>query len=102
MENRTWVPRAGALAVLALGLAACVVVDGGADGSRGPDSDSLTRAAEEACVARANEFSKGNSSFVVSSEYSEANTKVIVEDHLRDRYRCLSSNDGIIADFSVM
>ena len=64
--------------------------------------DPAASTAERACLARANSFTNGAEPFVVSSEFSQANSLVIIEDRNGDRYRCLSANNGQIAEFSVM
>lgn len=62
---------------------------------------SLTAAAEAACLARAQDSSV-RGPYVISAEYSEANTLVTVGGSQGDRYRCLSSNSGVIAEFSLL
>ena len=84
---------AGAVAVIA-GLAGCVDETVGA----GP---SQTAAAEGACLASARAASVRDP-YVISAEYSEANTLVTVGGSQGDRYRCLSSNGGVVAEFSLL
>ena len=79
-------------------LAACVA----APAPEGPARDPLSAAAENACLGQANTFAGTNGSTVVSSEFSEANSLVIIEDPNGGRYRCLSSNSGQIAEFSLL
>jgi len=57
--------------------------------------------AEAACIQRAQEVT-GGSAYVVRSEFSEANTLVTVGGKNGTRWRCLSSNDGRIAEFRLM
>lgn len=59
---------------------------------------SLTSRAEAACLERARATS-ARDPFAINSEYSEANTFVTVGGSRGDRYRCLSSNDGAVAEF---
>jgi hypothetical protein len=95
--------RSAALATMALSSAACVMVEDNKDRSSSSSShsgSSNTAAADAACVAKANQLSAGSGAFVVSSEYSEANTVVVVQDHRGDRYRCLASNDGVVAEIA--
>lgn len=95
--------RAAVFATLALSLASCVMVEdtkGKSSSSPSHSGSSNTAAADAACVAKANELSAGSGASVVSSEYSEANTVVVVQDHRGNRYRCLASNDGVIADIA--
>lgn len=89
------------LAAIAFTLAGCTAMDTPGSSS-GSYRDPSAAAAERACLARANDFSNGAGVFVVSSEFSEANSLVIVEDRNGDRYRCLSSNRGEIAEFSIL
>jgi len=86
-----------ALAAAALGLAACVE-------NTGPSSPegSLTRAAEVSCLSQASDFTPGGGAQVVSSDYSEAGTTVIVADQAGDQYRCVATNDGTVTDFQPM
>jgi hypothetical protein len=86
------------VAMSAFALASCATGSSGG----GANTGSVTEAAERACVARANSFSNGAGATVERSEFSQANTLVIVRDRNGDRYRCLSSNSGEIAEFSVM
>lgn len=65
-------------------------------------ADPVTRTAETACLTRAHRVSDRNDLYVVRSEYSEANTLVIVGDPDGNRYRCLASNSGAVAEFSVV
>ena len=94
--------RVVALTILALSMASCMMVEDNKDGSSpsGRSGSSETAAADAACVAKANELSGGSGAFVISSEYSEANSVVIVQDHRGNRYRCLASNSGEVADIA--
>jgi hypothetical protein len=80
---------------LALAALAGCVKDTGMSGG------SLTSRAEAACMERARATSVRDP-FVISAEYSEANTLVTVGGSQADRYRCLSSNDGAVAEFSLL
>ena len=84
----------GTLAVIA----GCVA----AEPPAAPARDPMAAAAENACLGQANTFAGTNGSTVVSSEFSEANSLVIIEDPSGGRYRCLSSNGGQIAEFSLL
>jgi len=57
--------------------------------------------AQATCIERAQEIT-GGSAYVVRSEFSEANTLVIVGGRKGTRWRCLSSNDGRIAELQLM
>ena len=104
MRNGVWmcVPVAAGLA-----LSACVITD--ADYDPGPGSSSsrqATSAAESACMAAANSQYGGNAErvWVIRSEYSEANSLVtvgVVRGGNTERWRCLSSNAGDVADLSL-
>jgi len=61
-----------------------------------------TSAAESACMAAVNKQYGGRESSlnVVHSEFSQANSLVIVEAD-GERWRCLSSNDGYVEDLSL-
>lgn len=61
-----------------------------------------TSAAESACMAAVNRQYGGRESSlrVVHSEFSQANSLVIVEAD-GERWRCLSSNDGYVEDLSL-
>ncbi len=61
-----------------------------------------TSAAESACMSAVNNNYGGrvNNLEVVSSEYSEAGSVVIVQAD-GDRFRCLSSNNGEVEDLSA-
>jgi hypothetical protein len=85
------------LAVAALGIGACVE-------DTGPSSPegSMTRAAEVSCLARASDFTPGGGAQVVSSDYSEAGTTVIIADQAGNQYRCVATNDGTVTDFQPM
>ena len=62
---------------------------------------SQTASAEAACLHRARASSVRNP-VVISAEFSQANTLVTIGGSQGDRYRCLSSNDGVISDFSLL
>jgi len=67
-------------------------------------------AAESACMSAVNSNYGGNVGElrVVRSEFSQANSEVILDavgvrgGPQTERWRCLSSNDGQVADLSVM
>jgi hypothetical protein len=73
-------------------------------------SHQATSNAESACMSAVNGNYGGNVGTVnvISSEYSEANSEVIVEavgvrgGPTTERWRCLSSNDGQVADLRVV
>jgi hypothetical protein len=91
-----------AVAVATLTLAACGTPDSGySDKSSG--SRQATSAAESACMAAVNRQYGGNYDVrVISSEYSEANSLVMVAGGPnRERWRCLVSNDGKVQDLSL-
>lgn len=86
-------------AFAALGLAAC---------DETPSSTSTimrdaTAAAEAACVALVNQNNgTATGTMVTSSEYSEANSEVLLSDQTGTNWRCLASNDGVVADLAVV
>jgi hypothetical protein len=84
-----------ALAAVVLG--ACA---GGSGGSAG-GAPSVTSRAEQACLQRAR-VSSVPGAHVIRAEFSQANTLVTIGDNLGGRYRCLSSNDGVVSDFSLL
>lgn len=86
------------VALAAVLLGGCVVVSGESTG-RAPSTK--TSRAERACLDRARASSVPGA-YVIRSEFSEANTLVTIGDNLGGRYRCLSSNDGVVADFSLL
>jgi hypothetical protein len=57
--------------------------------------------AEHACLQRARASSLPAAQ-VIRSEFAQANTLVTIGDNVGGRYRCLSSNDGVVADFSLL
>ena len=73
-------------------------------------SHQATGAAESACMAKINSNYGGkvDTLKVVRSEFSQANTEVIVDavgvrgEKKTERWRCLSSNDGKVADLSIV
>lgn len=65
-------------------------------------ADPMTRTAETACLSRAHRVSNRSDLYVVRSEYSEANTLVIVGDPDGNRYQCRASNAGAVAEFSAV
>jgi len=95
-------------AAAALALGGCVIVpnDSGSQRSVGRQASS---AAESACMVAVNRNYGGNvrSVEVVSSEFSEANSLVMVNavgvrgTSAIERWRCLVSNDGQVEDLSV-
>ena len=59
-------------------------------------------AAEQACIALVNQNNGDSSAYVVSSEFSQANSVVMLRDGRGDtNWRCLVSNDGVVADLSA-
>jgi len=98
--------RIGVLVAAGLALSACVVVEPGSDpaagSSVGSGSRGATSAAESACMSAVNRNYGGRvrNLTVVRSEFSQANSEVIL-DADGERWRCLSSNDGVVADLSM-
>jgi hypothetical protein len=82
---------------------AAVVLSGCAGGSGGStgSAPSVTSRAEQACLNRARASSVPGA-HVIRAEFSQANTLVTIGDNVGGRYRCLSSNDGVVADFSLL
>ena len=101
--------RIALIAAAGLALTACAA-DSYNAGSGSSGMRQASSAAESACLAKVNSNYGGNvrSVNVVSSEFSEANSEVIVEavgvrgGSKTERWRCLSSNDGNVADLSVV
>jgi len=96
-----------AVAVAALTLAACGTTESGYSDKGSSGSRQATSAAESACMAAVNRQYGGNYDVrVISSEYSEANSLVMVAASRTggktEQWRCLSSNDGKVADLSVV
>ena len=97
-----------AVAVAALTLAACGTTDSGYSDKGSSGSRQATSAAESACMAavNANYGGKIDTVRVIRSEYSEANSLVMVAASRTggktEQWRCLSSNDGKVADLSVV
>ncbi len=95
--------RIGALAIglAALGAAGCASGSGGSHEDTDDYYRTATSAAESACMAAVNREYGGRESGlrIVHSEFSEANSLVIVEAN-GDRWRCLSSNDGNVGELS--
>ena len=100
--------RTALIAAATLTLGACAT----SDYDPGPGSSTsrqATSAAESACLAAVNRNYGGkvNSVRVASSEYSEANSLVMVEamgvrgGSSTERWKCLVSNDGVVQDLSV-
>jgi hypothetical protein len=94
-----------ALAAVVLSLASTAV------SAKSPKHASTsTQAAETACMAAVNSQYAGkvNEVKVARAEFSQANTEVIVEaagvrgKAKTERWRCLSSSSGKVADLSVM
>ncbi len=96
------------IAAAALTLGACAT----SDYDPGPGSSAsrqATSAAESACLAAVNRNYGGkvNSVRVASSEYSEANSLVMVDavgvrgGSTTERWRCLVSNDGAVQELRV-
>lgn len=74
-------------------------------GSSGPRQS--TSAAESACLAAVGRHDRGNVNRVrvAGSEYSEASPPVMVDavgGCRTERWRCLGSNDGEVADLGVV
>ena len=92
-----------AVAVAALTLAACGTTDSGYTDKGSSMSRQATSAAESACMAAVNRQYGGNYDVrVTSSEYSEANSLVMVAGGPnRERWRCLVSNDSKVQDLSL-
>ena len=92
-----------AVAVAALTLAACGTTESGYSDKGSSGSRQATSAAESACMAAVNRQYGGNYGVrVISSEYSEANSLVMVAGGPnRERWRCLVSNDGVVQDLSL-
>jgi len=93
-----------ALAVAGLALSACATddYDPGNAAQGGPVNRQATSAAESACMAAVNSQYGGKERGlrVVRSEFSQANSEVIVEAN-GERWRCLASNDGNVEDLSL-
>lgn len=93
------VPGFAALAAAGLALAACerntttVVTDS--------TMRTGTPEAEAACVAAVNLNTADNSAVVLSSEFSEAGSLVMIRANDGATYRCLASNDGQVEDLAV-
>ena len=89
---------------------------GSSASSYGPSGQSGASRAPQASVAESACMAKINSNYggkvdtlkVVRSEFSQANTEVIVDavgvrgENKTERWRCLSSNDGRVADLSIV
>ena len=96
-----------AVAVAALTLAACGTTDMGySDKGSSGSSRQATSAAESACMAAVNRQYGGKYDVrVIRSEYSEANSLVMVDANpvggMTERWRCLVSNDGTVQDLSL-
>ena len=95
-----------AVAVAALTLAACGTTESGYSDKGSSGSRQATSAAESACMAAVNRQYGGKYDVRGSrSEYSEANSLVMVEANpvggMTERWRCLVSNDGKVQDLSV-
>jgi hypothetical protein len=90
-----------ALTAASLALSACGTPDSGySDKSSG--SRQATSAAESACMAAVNRQYGGKYDVkVVRSEYSEANSLVVVAGGPdRERWRCLASNGGVVQELT--
>lgn len=92
------------LAVAGLTLAACATTDTGYSSQGTSRSRQATSAAESACMAAVNRQYGGKYDVrVISSEYSEANSLVMVAGGAnREHWRCLVSNDGEVQDLSLV
>ena len=81
----------------------------GLSGQSGASRAPQASVAESACMAKINSNYGGkvDTLKVVRSEFSQANTEVIVDavgvrgENKTERWRCLSSNDGKVADLSI-
>ncbi|MCA0873697.1 hypothetical protein LCL97_22925 [Seohaeicola saemankumensis] len=69
----------------------------------GPVSADVGQAAIDGCIdqIRAVGGPDGQSGTVISSEYSEANSLIMFRDAGNTVWRCLVSNDGVVADLTV-
>lgn len=100
MANPT---KIAAIAVAALTLTACGTTDSGYSDKGSSRPRQATSAAESACMAAVNSQYGGKYDVrVIRSEYSEANSLVVVAGGPnRERWRCLASNDGNVQDLSL-
>ena len=97
------------IATAGLAMTACAA-DSYNAGSGSGGMRQASSAAESACMVKVNSNYGGNvrSVNVVSSEFSQANSEVIVEavgvrgGSTSERWRCLVSNDGKVQDLSVV
>ena len=94
------------LTVVGLTLAACGTTDLGYSNKESSGSRQATSAAESACMAAVNrQYGSKYDVRVSSSEYSEANSLVMVDANpvggMTERWRCLVSNDGKVQDLSL-
>lgn len=82
-----------------LALAACT-----ADTTTGTDvSRSMPTIQEQACLAAVSNETNNGDVAVLSSEFSEANTAVTIGvGETRAPWRCLVSNDGVVAEVTSM
>lgn len=98
-----------AVAVAALTLAACGTTESGYSDKGSSGSRQATSAAETACMEAVNRNYGGKvrEVRVVSSEFSQANSMVMVDavgvrgGRTTEHWRCLVSNDGKVQDLSV-
>jgi hypothetical protein len=94
------------LAVAGLTLTACGTTDMGYSDKGSSGSRQATSAAESACMAAVNRQYGGKYDVrVIRSEYSEANSLVMVDANpvggMTEHWRCLVSNDGEVQDLSL-
>lgn len=86
-----------AVAVAALGLAACD------DTMTDTPQASMPTTQEQACLAAVSNETNNGDVTVLSSEFSEANTLVMIGVGAdRAPWRCLVSNDGVVAEVMSM
>jgi hypothetical protein len=86
-----------AVAAAALGLAAC------GESTTGTPQASAPTAQEQACLAAVSNETNNGDVAVLSSEYSEANTVVMIGvGDQRAPWRCLVSDDAVVAEVMSM
>ncbi|WP_171237973.1 MULTISPECIES: hypothetical protein [unclassified Ruegeria] len=69
----------------------------------GPASANVGQAAIDGCIDQIRSVGgpDGQSGTVISSEYSEANSLIMFQDAGNTVWRCLVSNDGVVAELTV-
>ncbi|MFD0910883.1 hypothetical protein ACFQ1P_14085 [Ruegeria arenilitoris] len=96
--NSTYKAAAGILAILAL--SACVE---GTGSSSGGSSSSMPTAAEQACLRDVTRTTNNGDVVLLSSEFSQAGTQVIVGvGEQRARWSCIGYSDGTTADITSL